>query len=222
MTDEERKCRRKITLAKYSASPKGRATQKRSNHTMSAVIRRKAYRASDKGRASIRKHNATSGMRKSKARYKQSHKGLAAESRFCATDKSRAIKRRYNQTPRGRFRAYKVSASARGYVFDLTFEQFMTFWQKPCHYSGHAILTIGLDRVDNTKGYTITNVVPCCTTCNKAKQAMGPDEYVAHCLSVVQHSPHHGAANSISPSSDPARPPSQGSAEHLPGSCSGT
>ena len=35
----------------------------------------------------------------------------------------------------------------------------------------------GLDRVDSSKGYTIDNVVPCCTTCNTAKNKMTQKEF---------------------------------------------
>lgn len=35
--------------------------------------------------------------------------------------------------------------------------------------SGYEILYNGIDRVDNTKGYTLDNTVSCCTQCNTAK-----------------------------------------------------
>ena len=35
----------------------------------------------------------------------------------------------------------------------------------------------GLDRVDNNKGYTIDNVVPCCKRCNYAKNNQTPREF---------------------------------------------
>lgn len=35
----------------------------------------------------------------------------------------------------------------------------------------------GIDRVDNTKGYEETNVVPCCTVCNRAKMAHTQEEF---------------------------------------------
>jgi hypothetical protein len=53
----------------------------------------------------------------------------------------------------------------------------------PCHYCGNSggncmrfdgrmVDYNGLDRVDNSRGYTIDNVVACCGTCNMAKRAM--------------------------------------------------
>jgi hypothetical protein len=45
----------------------------------------------------------------------------------------------------------------------------------------------GLDRVDNTLGYTEANVVPCCQICNIAKQRMSVDEFVTWISKVHQH-----------------------------------
>lgn len=39
---------------------------------------------------------------------------------------------------------------------------------KPCHYCGDT-RRIGCDRIDNTKGHTKDNVVPCCIECNSAR-----------------------------------------------------
>jgi len=78
--------------------------------------------------------------------------------------------------------AYKIGAKRRGFVYDLTEEQFHELTQKDCHYCGAKPSNIymskgyngnyiynGLDRIDNNKGYTIDNVVPCCYICNQAK-----------------------------------------------------
>lgn len=35
----------------------------------------------------------------------------------------------------------------------------------------------GIDRVDNTKGYSSSNVVPCCRVCNRAKETMTTAEF---------------------------------------------
>lgn len=78
----------------------------------------------------------------------------------------------YNQSPRGKFNTYKTSAKKFERSFKLTLEDhFMpgapnTFWQKPCTYCREPIETIGLDRIDNSKGYTVSNIVSCCTLCN--------------------------------------------------------
>lgn len=77
---------------------------------------------------------------------------------------------------------YKKNAKKRGFEYNLTEEQFRKLTQKSCHYCGTLPSNVsnqkrcngaysynGLDRIDNTKGYTIDNVVPCCRMCNIAK-----------------------------------------------------
>lgn len=63
----------------------------------------------------------------------------------------------------------------------------MSFWQKPCHYCGGAITTVGIDRIDNTKGYAMNNCVSCCRTCNIAKGAMSPSDFMTHAKKIVEH-----------------------------------
>jgi hypothetical protein len=42
------------------------------------------------------------------------------------------------------------------------------------------ILANGIDRLDNTKGYTIDNCVPCCPDCNEAKSNMTEEAFLKH------------------------------------------
>jgi hypothetical protein len=52
---------------------------------------------------------------------------------------------------------------------DLTIEWMKeNITSKSCIYCGETN-QIGCDRIDNNKGHTKDNVVPCCTTCNMAK-----------------------------------------------------
>jgi hypothetical protein len=44
----------------------------------------------------------------------------------------------------------------------------------------------GIDRVDNTKGYSVDNCVPCCRRCNVAKADMTPDQFLGW-ASLVAH-----------------------------------
>ena len=87
-------------------------------------------------------------------------------------------------------KAYKISARKRGYAFDLTEEQFGSITQQNCHCCGikpngivdrkdrnRSFTYNGLDRVDNTKGYTMDNIVPCCKICNQAKGKLTLQEF---------------------------------------------
>lgn len=90
-------------------------------------------------------------------------------------------------------RNYQNGAKERSIEWDLTEEQFEEITQKDCYYCGAkpnnksyhfqagaingSYIYNGLDRVDNTKGYTINNVVPCCKICNMAKNNLTLQEF---------------------------------------------
>lgn len=81
----------------------------------------------------------------------------------------------------------KTYSKANGLKFTLCIEDFSTFWQADCNYCGGAIATIGLDRVDSTKGYEIGNVVPCCKMCNTIKLDHNNDVLNDHMLRMLRH-----------------------------------
>ena len=85
----------------------------------------------------------------------------------------------YKQSPRGRWLSIKHGAKARGLVFALPFEVYEAMvWKKPCHYCGGKTVN-GVDRKDNNEGYTIDNVVPCCSSCNTRKWTKTYERYLA-------------------------------------------
>lgn len=86
---------------------------------------------------------------------------------------------------------YRTGAFERGYSFELGYEECQRLFGSKCKWCGsapsasHAVgdrkqyrLTYnGIDRLDNSKGYTIDNVAACCKVCNRAKNAMSVDEF---------------------------------------------
>lgn len=87
---------------------------------------------------------------------------------------------------------YQRGARERGLPWDLGVEDFRRLTSLDCHYCGTAPSTVlktnavdggyvynGLDRVDNSRGYTLDNVVPCCGICNHAKGTMSYGEFLA-------------------------------------------
>lgn len=77
---------------------------------------------------------------------------------------------------------YRNNAKAHGRCFGLTPDQFRRLTKQDCHYcgrppsrvtkstKGHGTYTYsGIDRVDNSKGYTPENTVPSCRLCNVVK-----------------------------------------------------
>lgn len=91
-------------------------------------------------------------------KYRQEHKKEIAEYRKI-----------YHQTPKRRFQDYKKRAKQKELQFQLSFDQFMSFWDKACSYCGKDFKGIGIDRIDSNQGYIINNCQSCCPICNKMK-----------------------------------------------------
>ncbi len=84
----------------------------------------------------------------------------------------RASRKHSKTSLRARFTQYRGQARRKGREFALSFEEACALFERPCAYCGlNPPLHNGIDRVDNTKGYILTNVVPCCSECNFAKHA---------------------------------------------------
>ena len=80
---------------------------------------------------------------------------------------------------------YKRHARDRGYSFEITKDELIELSSMKCFYCGAGPSNIkttkndviglkynGIDRVDNSKGYSINNCVPCCKICNVAKATL--------------------------------------------------
>ena len=78
---------------------------------------------------------------------------------------------------------YKYDAADRGFVFALDRHDFMRLIDEPCHYCQSA--RGGIDRVDNSVGYVLSNCVPCCGTCNRMKRASSKDAFVSQCVRIA-------------------------------------
>jgi len=106
-----------------------------------------------------------------------------------------------HQLPNGKaafnilFGRYKASAIGRGYIFKLTKRQFKKLTSSNCYYcsaipeqicgsksskrTGYYVYN-GVDRVNNAKGYVISNCVPCCGRCNHIKMDLTQKEFLGH------------------------------------------
>lgn len=80
------------------------------------------------------------------------------------------------------YRRYRNQASERNYSWNLSKEEFAEIISKPCFYCGAepdqcsrgrrsngGFIYNGVDRLNNSIGYEINNVVPCCGVCNRMK-----------------------------------------------------
>ena len=81
------------------------------------------------------------------------------------------------------YKEYINSAIKRNYEFLLNFEEFSELVIKPCYYCQYykESETNGIDRVDNSKGYTKENTVPCCEKCNNMKNVYHPHFFIEKC-----------------------------------------
>lgn len=124
----------------------------------------------------------------------------------CGANKTKLIQERYKHTRDdgdhiGKSIAYSTrvsDAKRRGYSWEITKAQWLDMAKRPCNYCGmknsnrvkgrkrhdgvitEDFLYNGVDRFDNTKGYTIGNSVPCCKYCNMMKRDMTIDEFINH------------------------------------------
>lgn len=98
-------------------------------------------------------------------------------------------------------------ARKRGREWGISKELFMELSQMDCEYCGAAPANQlsgrmqnkagkdywvketgwynGLDRVDNSMGYTPDNVVTCCAICNRMKRDLPVDEFYAHLRKIL-------------------------------------
>lgn len=95
-------------------------------------------------------------------------------------------------TKRLLFRSYIKGAKSRNYSFLLTYDYFINLVSKKCFYCGieplreqkhiskskYSFFCNGIDRKDNSIGYTIENCVPCCKICNVAKSNLSYDVFI--------------------------------------------
>jgi hypothetical protein len=96
------------------------------------------------------------------------------------------------------FSNYKSQAKSRGLIFDLSIDDFEALTKRPCFYCG-VLLSMtarkrnssyrynGVDRVNNSIGYTVENCVSCCGTHNHMKCDLSHEDFIAACRAVVNH-----------------------------------
>lgn len=96
----------------------------------------------------------------------------------------------FGQSLRGLFTRYRGRAAKDKRDFTLTQDEFTKIITSNCFYCGveplmkhtfkgcpEHVLHNGIDRYDNTKGYTLENSRPCCFECNRAKGTLTPEQF---------------------------------------------
>lgn len=131
------------------------------------------------------------------------HKGFPENGSSHRTYKARGpyqLKPQTTTSARNRVKHFYLhGAKSRNLVWGLPDDMFDALVGGNCVYCGSEpnarmkvnktaqILFNGIDRVDNSKGYTPDNVVSCCAMCNRAKSAMDKETFVAWLKRVAKH-----------------------------------
>lgn len=92
---------------------------------------------------------------------------------------------------------YKRNAKRRNILFELTESECIDLLTQRCVYCGRQPFSIqtrknswgvfvhnGIDRVDNSKPYTLSNVVPCCKDCNAMKRSLSKEAFL-HIITLI-------------------------------------
>lgn len=89
------------------------------------------------------------------------------------TDKRREYVNKTKRNIGSRFGYLKRMAKMRSLSFNISKEHYAFLVSSGCFYCSKQTLGVemggGLDRINNAKGYTEDNVLPCCGFCNKAR-----------------------------------------------------
>lgn len=98
------------------------------------------------------------------------------------------------------FSRYRLHARHRNIPWQLSEDTFRRVTSSPCFYtgrppayvstadSGEVYLYNGIDRLDNSCGYTVENCVPCCGVVNMMKKSMPYSEFLQLCKEIAAHS----------------------------------
>lgn len=111
--------------------------------------------------------------------------------------------KRYEKHPDSPYKSiiryYKTNAKKRDINFNLSIAEVKSIVTKDCHYCGakpsntlrrhnEGFKYSGIDRVDNKKGYTLDNCIPCCMICNRMKKGIDYETFINQCKRIANHS----------------------------------
>lgn len=92
--------------------------------------------------------------------------------RYIEKTRQQKIKWRLKNKTKHKYQCLKHEAKRRNIEISIDFESFKQLVESNCYYCNTTLapLTGGcLDRIDNFKGYSLNNVLPCCGRCNKTR-----------------------------------------------------
>lgn len=119
----------------------------------------------------VNKKRRSDAAKKRIALDREGHNRKSREWQKANPEKHHKIKMRTIRGPRDRFTRSRRRGEQRGFDWSISYADFQMLIVQICHYCNGPLNETGvaLDRKDNTKGYILDNVVPCCFSCNKVK-----------------------------------------------------
>jgi hypothetical protein len=85
---------------------------------------------------------------------------------------------------------YKNGAFRRNLVFEISEADFSEFIKNDCYICGKKSSNThrnGIDRAENTIGYTYQNIRPCCKECNYMKYVYDYEDFINKCKQIYNH-----------------------------------
>lgn len=110
-------------------------------------------------------------QRRHSPEFRERQREYAREYRAKNRDSVLAKQRANVRSLRGRFKQAACIAKRRKLSFTILETDYASLIQQPCSYCGGVLneTGTGLDRIDNSRGYEPSNVVPACATCNSTR-----------------------------------------------------
>lgn len=122
------------------------------------------------------------------------------DTKSCGCYRGRTAKSFGESFLHARFCCYRCVAKKNNREFSISEDAFNSIISLSCHYCGAEPATRerkygeygtvpinGIDRVDNSRGYSTDNIVACCKVCNIAKRAMAVGEFRAWVCRIHSH-----------------------------------
>ena len=95
---------------------------------------------------------------------------------------------------------YKTRAEKKELPFEISQETFQQYKDLPCYLCGKEVSdrhSNGIDRFDNTKGYTLDNIRSCCGICNYMKKNYEYEEVIKKFGLIYIYQQEHPVAHSL-------------------------
>ena len=137
---------------------------------------RKKWYENNKTRVKQYRKDNKEKIAKQQKEWHEAHRGECKElwKEWYKLNPERSHKRRFTEA--------KKTAKKRNIEWKLTFNEYSSLIDLPCHYCENQLgkpvkRSIGLDRLDSNKCYELDNVVSCCYQCNCMKHIfLSPEE----------------------------------------------